>query len=715
MSFLFPIFLVGALTAFIPVIIHLIHRKRAPEILFSTLRFLKICTLKTARRKRIEDLLLLLLRILILTLLAFALARPIIKSSVFGSTRRNSVIIVDNSMSMACRHQGRQRFDEAKEVALSIIKEAEGDMVALLFTNGAQSRVKRGLTSKLDTWAVLLAESTASGGQSSIPRAITRAREILNEAKVAHGEIFVISDNQEISWEAALPPKKDPKLAAPVVVYNCGRSDFTNLAVTKIDFGTRAKVTGNPVDIKVTVLNSGETSAEGALSLIIDNRKVLQKSVELEGETSTEVLFQRVFDAPGLVEGFVELSPDSLEQDNYRYFSLNIAHQLKILLVKGAESAVPYLSPDFYLKFALNPKAEPERSKYPLQPTSIGLSALSGENLNDYGLVFVIDAGELSINDALALQDYVAGGGSVVFVMGPGVKPEKYNELFMNVIRTTDVLVPGRLKVAVKKDPGRKAFWEIARVDFEHPFFAPFKDIGMEGFRSIHVYQYMAMEVDESARVLIALDNGAPLLVEKNFGKGKAFFFTTSLEYTWTNFPLVKIFLPVIQSMAFNLAGQGTVAPAYVEGEDVVIEFPERKQLMKLELTNPDNFTRVVEPTKESPWKFVLQDVFATGVYYYKSDAPEAPTFSFVVNPDGEESKLKQIPEEQIRKKVAPEAAYFVSDMKALNSKMREIREGSEWEDRFLIVVLLIILAECYFANRYRPQEVEREAERRHA
>ena len=117
MDFLFPLFLAGAATAIIPIIIHLIHKKRAPDVPFSTLRFLKICNMKTSRRKRFEDLLLLLMRVLILSILAFALARPIIKSGAFGTRQRNIVLIVDNSMSMACRHQGVQRYDEAREMA----------------------------------------------------------------------------------------------------------------------------------------------------------------------------------------------------------------------------------------------------------------------------------------------------------------------------------------------------------------------------------------------------------------------------------------------------------------------------------------------------------------------------------------------------------------------------------------------------------------------
>ena len=714
MDFLFPLFLAGAATAAIPIIIHLIHKKRAPEVPFSTLRFLKICNMKTSRRKRIEDLILLLMRVLILSILAFALARPIIKSSAFGTRQRDIVLVVDNSMSMACRHQGVERYDEAREAAHEILKDARDDLVALVFTSGREAAVKRGLTGKLDTLDVLLAESKVSGQESSIPKAIMQARDILDEAKTATGEIYVIGDNQRLSWEAALPGKKNTKLAAPIIVYNCGREDFRNIGIMKIDFGTTAKVVGSPVDVMVTIYNSGQTTEQAALSLYIERQKVLQKTVELAGGASTDVLFQQVFDTPGLVEGSVELSEDSLDADNYGYFVLNVAHQLRILIVKGTESDVAYLSPDFYLGFALNPKEEPERSRYALQPRTINLSQLPSENVGDYGLIFVVDAEALSINEALILQEYAAGGASVIFVMGGAVRTEKYNEVF-NQIRTTDVLLPGRLKVAVKKDGGRGSFWSISYVDFEHPFFAPFKSIGMDAFDPVHIYEHVPMDLEKSARALVGLEGGDPLFVEKNYGKGKVFLLTSSLDGTWNNLPLAKIFLPMVQSMAFNLAGQETVAASYTEGEEVVIEFAEESQPFRMELTDPDGFTRMVEPTKESPWQFVLNDIYTPGVYYYKKEGAEAERHAFVVNVDGEESQLEQIPQDEIQKKIGDEEVYFVAGKKELEGKMGEIREGNKLEDIFLILVLILLLAECYYANRYKPQIEEKDVRYEHA
>ena len=68
MTFAAPLFLMAALAAAIPVILHMINRQQAKNLPFPTLRFLKISAEKTRRRKRIHDLLLMLLRAAVLLL-----------------------------------------------------------------------------------------------------------------------------------------------------------------------------------------------------------------------------------------------------------------------------------------------------------------------------------------------------------------------------------------------------------------------------------------------------------------------------------------------------------------------------------------------------------------------------------------------------------------------------------------------------------------------
>ena len=73
-----PWMLFWALAAVVPVMIHLWSRRRYDEVPWAAMRFLLSAIRKNARRWRIEQLILLMVRMLILILLAIALADPIV-------------------------------------------------------------------------------------------------------------------------------------------------------------------------------------------------------------------------------------------------------------------------------------------------------------------------------------------------------------------------------------------------------------------------------------------------------------------------------------------------------------------------------------------------------------------------------------------------------------------------------------------------------------
>src|SRR5208282_2229650 len=80
MTFAAPLFLIGILAGLVPVALHLINRHKTVNVPFSTLRFLRISVKRTRRRRQLEDVVLLLLRVAALVLIAVGLAQPVVTS-----------------------------------------------------------------------------------------------------------------------------------------------------------------------------------------------------------------------------------------------------------------------------------------------------------------------------------------------------------------------------------------------------------------------------------------------------------------------------------------------------------------------------------------------------------------------------------------------------------------------------------------------------------
>ena len=132
MSFLSPWYLLGLLGIGIPLAIHLIRRQRAERVVLPTVRFLKRAPKKQVYFQKIQQWLLLAVRISIVALLAFAFARPLFTgaySQLAGTVPQSVVILLDTSMSM----QYADRFDQGKAAVLRVLESLQqGDEAAVV-------------------------------------------------------------------------------------------------------------------------------------------------------------------------------------------------------------------------------------------------------------------------------------------------------------------------------------------------------------------------------------------------------------------------------------------------------------------------------------------------------------------------------------------------------------------------------------------------------
>ena len=127
MSFLYPAFLIGALAAALPIVLHLLRRDVAPEVPFTAVHLLRRSPLEQTRRRRLRDLLLLAARVAALVLLALAFARPYLTASAAGPMLE--IIAVDRSSSMS----GPGRFERAQaEARAAIAAVGRGRRVAVI-------------------------------------------------------------------------------------------------------------------------------------------------------------------------------------------------------------------------------------------------------------------------------------------------------------------------------------------------------------------------------------------------------------------------------------------------------------------------------------------------------------------------------------------------------------------------------------------------------
>lgn len=138
MTFVTSSLLAGSALIAVPIILHLIMRRKPMLLEFPALRFIQKRHDANRRRLRLRHLLLLLLRAGAIALLAFALARPSMKlAGALGGQEAPvaAVLVFDAAPRMEYRHENQSRLEAARDLGLWLLAQLpEQSEIAVLDT-----------------------------------------------------------------------------------------------------------------------------------------------------------------------------------------------------------------------------------------------------------------------------------------------------------------------------------------------------------------------------------------------------------------------------------------------------------------------------------------------------------------------------------------------------------------------------------------------------
>ena len=140
LSFISPLLLGGIAFVAVPVVLHLIMRRKPVPHTFPALRFLRQRAAANRRRLRLSHILLLLLRMAAVALVALALARPVLRGAGWiggGEGPVAAALVFDTSPRMAFREANQTRLERAASLARGLLaKLPDGSRLAVLDTAG---------------------------------------------------------------------------------------------------------------------------------------------------------------------------------------------------------------------------------------------------------------------------------------------------------------------------------------------------------------------------------------------------------------------------------------------------------------------------------------------------------------------------------------------------------------------------------------------------
>jgi hypothetical protein len=739
-TFLSPIFLVGMFAAAVPLVIHLSRSRRRKRMPFSTTRFFTDQFVRSYRMSRLKELLLLAARMALFAFFAAALARPILmpQGRSYLTGRRCVVFVMDNSASMGYADGGVALLARAKASALEVLEGLkEGDTAAIVLAGRQEGGAEVPFpepTSELGDVRQVLEELDVAALGTDLTGAIDQAERIVREGKGPSREIYVLSDLQDSGWEFGDDDGSSAPDADLLYFFIHLRPErVQNVSLTAVQYANANPAVGIPFSVRPHVLNSGSDVVSVDVSLFVDGEKVGEKHVEgLQGGRWSVPRFHHTFASGGWHSGYVELAPakatdrDGLAVDNRRYFAFEVLESVHVLAVNGSPSNVRAQDELFFLRAALTASAEGES---PVMLEEVPPAQLEQTELEAFSVVLLANVESIPLGALEKLEAYVDGGGALLVFLGDKTNAKFCNQHLSSATRLHGGLLPASLagiEGAPLRGPGAggAGVGSVGGVDFDHPAMVAFEDPAFADLAGIEFGALWSVAPSPEAMVLMEAGTGYPLLCEKAFGTGRVLLFASTCDRDWTDFPVRPAYLPWIHRLVAYLAQEPLARSGFITtGQHVPIPVSASSGVQPVLIRQPDGTlgNPVATPNPDTPLMFTGTNQI--GVYEIREPGKAAVRQAFVANLDAYESELTFLDDvladgpsgsgqqESTARGARVEAGLkgllpgrpllnYVGEPHRLQEVSLRARRGVRLWDVFLVVVLVLALAEPWFANR---------------
>src|SRR6266849_1836595 len=398
MSFLNPIMLAGIAAVAVPIIIHLLNRRKFQKVVWAAMRFIQTSVEQNQRRLRLEDMILLALRCLLLALLALALARPAILSNagdVFGQSKVTGVIILDNSYSMGVSDGTSTRFDKARKAAEQALDSMPaGSATAVLLASDIVQGAIAEPTFDLNLARKVIREAPLTDRATDVFPALEKAVDTLQGRLAIRKEIYLVTDGQASGWRHLTEIER-------------------TLEKSKAEIKTH-----------IILVNEHEEHNLGVSELPGDEFTV---SSIPPGASKSLSLFAK-FRAAGFHAVTARIPEDRLPADDQRSLVVRAIKEVRVLLVDGKPGREPRDSETYFLKHALAPVAPDAAASYFIKTTTLTPPELPQARLDEFDAIILANVPDFSEATLKAFQSYLRRGGGLMIFPGGLVDASVYKE-----------------------------------------------------------------------------------------------------------------------------------------------------------------------------------------------------------------------------------------------------------------------------------------------
>lgn len=487
-----PWMLLGLAGVALPVIAHLLSKKKYDIVSWGAMQFLELGQ-ETRRRVWLEDLWLLLLRMALIAWLAFALARPWVSASWLGEIgpqpNRDVVLIVDGSYSMAWEATSVTPQQQAVRWIDKFLDDLKpGDTVTLLEAREQVRILIDPPTRDVNRVREVLKNLPPPTSTANLPEGLVSAVKLLSRTNHLRREVVLLTDGQAHGWHAddanvwlrlddlTKQSSVSPHLWVVNVLDTANElsapagSERLNFHVERLQPSRELTVPGFPVRFQTRVRYSGgATAVTRNVHFEVDGQRLADRTVSVSlapgGEANIE--FEHRFEAIGSHLVRTSLDADDLPTDNSSEAVVSVAEALSVLIVDGDPRAEAVQGETFFLRAALaatgnetpwvkptvvkwadwspvvptktttdkpskqQPATNARSAPQSLPPANPNVTEIERNGLDQFAVIVLANVPRLSDSQFAALADFVRRGGGLGIALGNQAdKPQLNTQLF---------------------------------------------------------------------------------------------------------------------------------------------------------------------------------------------------------------------------------------------------------------------------------------------
>lgn len=548
----------------VPLLIHLLFRKRYQIVPWAAIRFLLAA--ERRHRRRIDQWLLLALRMfaLLLPLLAMAAAtdwaehwwqrvQPGKLETVSTTPRTHHVLVIDGSLSMTARtDDGRTRFERAVGQAGELVRNGNaGDGYTVVFLAGTPQVVVPGPSNAADKVLKEIEKLKVAHTAADTAAVLPAVADALARSPRAYPrrQVTFFTDVQRSAWATALPrpdapvPEawtqilrgKDGRGAAEVVIVDAARADVDNLAVADLALADPLPLVDAPATVTATVQNHGRTerrlvrlelllgrpSASGTDTLVsVETRPIDAIPAGARASVTFTLDGTRTgFLSRGIHVVQVKLADgDDLPADDARAIAVEVRNGIHALIVDGKKGEAERLrrAGEHLARALVPPGARPTETPARLHrpgakwPDTLDERwILSPTEFADPAVgdpagaecIFLCDLPALTPPMVAKLEAHLKRGGGVVVGLGPNAAAAK--ETYNRLLYNEgNGILPGPLGEVVTAPPDDPGFRLFAdEAEYRRPPLLAFRDDNSRaGLVTVPFRSYLKLDAPPEGR-----------------------------------------------------------------------------------------------------------------------------------------------------------------------------------------------------------------------